>query len=47
MMMQPSMPLFDLLKFLALRICEIRSHLPVCLGDDLMDALAGVAPDIP
>ena len=48
MMMTPlSMPLFALLKFLALLICECGSHLPVCLGDDLMDALAGVAPDIP
>jgi len=48
MMMTPlSMPLFALLKFLALLICETGSHLPVRLGDDLMDALAGVAPDIP
>jgi hypothetical protein len=47
MMTPPSLPLFTLLKFLALLICESRSHLPMCLGDDLMDALASVAPDIP
>ena len=47
-MMTPlSMPLFALLKFLALLICKIGSHLPMRLGDDLMDALAGVALDIP
>ena len=44
-MTPPSMPLFDLLKFLALLICEICSHLPVRLGHDLMDPLAGIAPD--
>ena len=47
MMMRPSMSLFALLKFLALLICEIGSHLPVCLGNHLMDTLTGVAPDIP
>ena len=47
MLTPPSMPLFALLKFLALLICESGSHLPVRRGDDLMDALAGVAPDIP
>ena len=47
MMMRPSMSLFALLKFLALRICEIGSHLPVRLGNHLMDTPAGVAPDIP
>jgi len=47
-MMTPlSMPLFALLKFLALLVCKIGSHLPMRLGDDLMDALAGVALDIP
>jgi len=45
-MTPPSMPLFALLKFLPLLICESGSHLPVCLSDDLMHALAGVAPDI-
>ena len=47
MLTPPSMPLFALLKFLSLLICESRSHLTVRLGDDLMDALAGVVPDIP
>ena len=46
-MTQPSMSLFDLLKFLALFICEIGSHLPMRLGHDLMDALSGLAPYIP
>ena len=45
MMTQLSMSLFDLLKFLALFICEIGSHLPVRFGHDLMDALAGLASD--
>ena len=46
-MTPPSMPLFDLLKFLPLLICEIASHLLVRIGHDLMDALARVAPDNP
>ena len=46
-MTPPSMPLFALLKFLALFICEIDSYLPVRFSHELMDALAGVAPDIP
>ena len=45
---QPApVPLFALLKFLALLICEIGSDLPVRLSDDLTDVLASVAPDIP
>ena len=41
-----AMLLLDFLKFVALLICKIGSHLPVRFGHDLMDALAGVAPDI-
>ena len=41
------MPLFALLKFLPLLVCEIDSHLPVRVGHDLVDALAGLAPDNP
>ena len=46
-MTPPSMPFFDLLKFLPLLVCEIGSHLPVRLGHDLVDALAGPSPDNP
>ena len=47
MMMTPlSMSFFDLLKFLALLICEIGSHLPVRFGHHLMDAPSGIAPNI-
>src|SRR5204862_961584 len=47
MMTPPSMPLFALLKFLALFICEIDSYLPVRFSHELIDALAGVAPALP
>src|SRR5438445_11339881 len=42
-----SMSLFDLLKFLALFICEIRSHLTVRLSDGFMHAPARLSPNVP
>ena len=46
-MMTPApVPLFDLLKFLALFVGKIGSHLPVRLSDRLMNAPGGVSPNI-
>ena len=39
--------LFDLLKFLALFVCEIGSHLPVRLSDGFMHAPARLSPNVP
>ena len=40
------MPLFDLLKFLALFVGKIGSHLPVRLSDRLMNAPGCISPNI-
>jgi hypothetical protein len=40
------MSLFDLLKFLALFVCEIGSHLPVRLSDGLMHAPARLSSNV-
>ena len=40
------MSLFDLMKFLALFVCEISSHILMGLGDGLMNATRGVPPNL-
>ena len=41
------MSLFDLLKFLALFICEIGRHLPVRLEHDFVNAPASLPSNLP
>jgi hypothetical protein len=46
MMPPSSVPLLDLLQFLALFICQINGHLPVCLSHGLMNAPGRVSPNV-
>ena len=45
-MAQAPMSLFDLLKFLALFVCEISRHILMGLSDGLMNTTGGVPPDL-
>lgn len=45
-MAQASMSLFDLLKFLALLVSKISSHILMGLSDGLMNATGGVPPNV-
>jgi len=46
MVVPSSMSLFDLLQLLALFVCEIDGHLPVRLGNGLMNATGGLSPNV-
>lgn len=45
-MARASMSLFDLLKFLALFVCEISRHILMGLSDGLMNAPGGIPPNL-
>ena len=45
-MARASMSLFDLVKFLALFVCEISRHILMDLSDGLMNATGGVPPNL-
>ena len=46
-MAPPPVTLFDLLQFLPLLVCKVGSYLPVRFCKNLMNAVVGVAPDLP